>query len=191
MNVTARKHPRTLARGNGHLLPGMSVPLSSRELWPGKEPIHLRDPLQTLLSEWVGAPTAAHPWSPAFGLPAFYGVVPQEMAWTPPINVQETENELILECYIPGVSRADIQVEVKNGTTLVVKGERKLEREKLKEEPYLRKEFLFREFYRAFALPFEVKPEGIQAEYEDGILEVCLPKRQEARKGNYRVTVQG
>ena len=73
----------------------------------------------------------------------------------------------------------------------MIKGERKLEREELEEEAYLRKEFLFKKFNRTFALPVEIEPEKVSARFRDGILEITLVKKEEAKKNTYKVTVQG
>lgn len=185
MHITARKQPRPFV-GNGHLK--MQLPMPTRELWPAQESLYLRETLHNLIDGWLGERRATHFLPPAFQLS---GLEAHQGTWMPPVNVRENDDEVIIECYLPGVSKGDIEVEVKNGTTLVIKGARKLPRNEAEPEAYLRREFFFSNFYRCFALPLEVKPDGITTHYRDGILELCLIKKEEVKKNTYSVTVQG
>jgi HSP20 family protein len=88
---------------------------------------------------------------------------------------------------IPGMEEKDLKVEVE-GNVLTVSGERKLEKE-VKEEHFRRKERHYGEFSRSFTLPGTVDPGKIKANYVNGVLEIELPKRAEAKPKQIKVNV--
>ena len=92
----------------------------------------------------------------------------------PAVNITENKKAFNLEVAAPGFKKEDFKLEVKNGY-LTVFGENKVDEEK-KDEQYTRREFRFNSFSRSFALPDNVKEDGIEAKYNDGILMVMLPK---------------
>lgn len=106
----------------------------------------------------------------------------------PAVNIKETENEYRLEVAAPGLEKEDFNIEVKDGI-LKLSASRKTEAEE-KNEKFTRKEFGFQSFERNFALPKNaIRLEDIQANYEQGILKVSLPK-QETKETVTKVTVQ-
>ena len=100
-------------------------------------------------------------------------------SWAPAIDITENEKEIKVKASIPGMDQKDIEVHLEENT-LTIKGEKK---EELKEEKenYLRKEMSYGSFYRGFTLPSPVKEEEITATYKNGILEIVLPKEEEAK----------
>ena len=108
-------------------------------------------------------------------------------AWAPSIDIYEKDGELVVKAELPGVKKEDIAVELAEGS-LVIRGERKAEHE-VKEQDYYRMERSYGTFQRRVRLPFEVKPEQIEAKYSDGVLEVHLPKPKEERPQPQKVTV--
>jgi len=100
-------------------------------------------------------------------------------AWAPAVDIYETENELVLAAEVPGLSEKDVEIKIEDNT-LTLKGERRFEKE-TKEENYHRIERSYGSFYRAFTLPNSIDPEKIQAEHENGVLKVVMPKRQELK----------
>ena len=100
-------------------------------------------------------------------------------AWTPPVDIYETDEALVMKAELPGFSKDDISIEMKENT-LVIKGERKHEDE-VKEGNYHRMERSYGAFQRAFMLPMTVDQEKVKASYKDGILELRLPKVQAAQ----------
>ena len=100
-------------------------------------------------------------------------------AWTPPVDIYETDEALVMKAELPGFSKDDISIELKENT-LVIKGERKHEDE-VKEGNYHRMERSYGAFQRAFMLPITVDQEKVKASYNDGILELRLPKVQAAQ----------
>ena len=98
----------------------------------------------------------------------------EERGWAPAIEVFEKEDKFMVKAELPGVNEDDVDVSVV-GDTLTIKGERKAESE-VKEEDYYCCERSYGSFFRSIALPSSVDAQKIGASYEDGILEVSLPK---------------
>jgi HSP20 family protein len=100
-------------------------------------------------------------------------------AWTPPVDIYETDDALVMKAELPGFSKDDISIEMKDNT-LVIRGERKREDE-VKEGSYHRTERVYGAFQRSFLLPTTVDQEKVKAAYRDGVLELRLPKVQAAQ----------
>lgn len=105
--------------------------------------------------------------------------------WAPSVDIFETENELVMTAEIPGIEEKDVEIKVEDNT-LSIRGERKFEKE-TKEENYHRIERSHGSFYRAFTLPSSVDPERIQAEQENGVLKISMPKRQELKPRKVKI----
>ena len=86
---------------------------------------------------------------------------------------------------VPGIDEKDIEIKVEDNT-LTLKGERKFEKE-TKEENYHRIERSYGSFYRAFTLPNSIDPDKIQAEHENGVLKITMPKRQELKPRKVKI----
>jgi HSP20 family protein len=114
----------------------------------------------------------------------------EEMAqggWVPAVDIYETKEAIVLNVELPGVTKDDMALEVKDNT-LTLKGEKKLEKD-VKEESYHRMERTYGSFMRAFTLPSTVQQEKVKARFKDGILEVTIPKAEEARPKQIKVDV--
>lgn len=109
-------------------------------------------------------------------------------AWTPAVDIYETENSLVVTAEIPGVSEKDIDVRIENNQ-LVIKGERKFEKE-TKEENYHRIERIYGNFYRSFSLPNTVDTEKVRAEYKNGVLKITINKREEVKPKQIKIEVE-
>jgi HSP20 family protein len=107
--------------------------------------------------------------------------------WAPAVDIYETPNELVLKADLPDVDEKEIDVRVENNL-LTISGERKFEKS-ASEENYLRVERAYGSFSRSFSLPNTVNPEAIRAEYKNGVLSVNLPKREESKPRQVKVTV--
>ena len=115
---------------------------------------------------------------------------PEESAlttWAPSVDIYETPNELVVKADLPDVNEKDMDVRVENNL-LTIRGERKFEKS-VSEENYLRVERTYGSFSRSFSLPNTVNPEAIGAEYKNGVLTVTLPKREESKPRQVKVTV--
>jgi len=98
----------------------------------------------------------------------------------PSVNVSETGDDFKIELAAPGLVKDDFDINVeKDQLTISVKKEISNE---VKDEKFTRKEFNYSSFERSFHLPEGVKKDAIVAIYEDGILEVVLPKKEEAKE---------
>jgi len=108
-------------------------------------------------------------------------------AWVPLVDVAETQEKIIVRAEVPGMKQEEIQIEFENGL-LSIRGERKF----LKEEgvTYHRVERTFGNFSRSFTLPRTIDPERIAATYRDGVLEIEVPKKEEAKPKQIRIAVQ-
>ena len=98
----------------------------------------------------------------------------------PAVDVYEEKDDVVIKAEIPGLSKEDISVQVTD-STLTIKGEKKRE-EEVKENDYYRCERSFGAFTRAVNLPSEVKAEQVKASFKNGVLEVRMPKTEEAKK---------
>jgi len=115
---------------------------------------------------------------------------PEESAlttWAPAVDIYETPNELVVKADLPDVNEKDIDVRVENNL-LTIRGERKFEKS-VSEENFLRIERTYGSFSRSFSLPNTVNSEAIGAEYKNGVLTVTLPKREESKPRQVKVTV--
>lgn len=92
----------------------------------------------------------------------------------PDFDISETDKHLILKADLPGIDAKELEISI-NDNVLTLKGEKKEEREE-KKEHYHRVERRFGSFCRSFRLPGEVKTEGVEAFYKDGVLKVTIPK---------------
>jgi HSP20 family protein len=114
----------------------------------------------------------------------------EEMAqgsWVPAVDIYETKEAIVLNVELPGVTKDEISLEVKD-STLTLKGEKKLEKD-VKEENYHRMERTYGSFMRSFTLPSTVQQEKVKARFKDGILEISIPKAEEARPKQIKVDV--
>jgi HSP20 family protein len=100
-------------------------------------------------------------------------------AWNPRVDIFEDKENLVLEAELPGMNREDFDLSIENNV-ITLSGERKFEN-KTEGENYHRVERNYGSFTRAFTLPQTVNPEGAQAEYNNGVLRVSLPKREETK----------
>lgn len=99
--------------------------------------------------------------------------------WTPPCDIIETPDAVILRAEIPGVAEDTIDVQVE-GALLTLKGDKRFEQE-AEGRNYHRIERAYGSFVRSFSLPRSVDSEGITARYERGVLELTMPKRKETK----------
>lgn len=112
---------------------------------------------------------------------------PNARPWVPPVDIQETENELVVKADVPDVDMKDIDVRMENGT-LTIRGERKFEAKK-NEGGWHRVERSYGSFERAFTVPETVNPEAVKADYKNGVLTITLPKKEVAKPRQIKVQV--
>ncbi len=107
--------------------------------------------------------------------------------WAPPVDIYETENDIMLKAELPGVDPKDVEVKVEDNT-LYMKGERKFEKE-VRNESYHRVERSYGSFARSFSLPNSISTDKVKAEFKDGLLTLTLPKREEAKPRTVKIDV--
>ncbi len=108
--------------------------------------------------------------------------------WSPAVDIIETGDRIILRADLPGLEQSDIELRL-DDETLVLRGERRPAGD-IKPEELHRAERPHGPFQRSFGLPGNVDPNGIRAVHKNGVLEVVLPKKQEARAKAIRVEVK-
>src|SRR5260221_2274796 len=108
-------------------------------------------------------------------------------AWAPSVDIYETEHELVVKADLPEVDPKDLDIRVENNI-LTIRGERKFEK-KVNEENYLRVERSYGSFARSFTLANTVNSEAIKADYQNGVLTLNIPKREEAKPKQIKVNV--
>jgi HSP20 family protein len=99
--------------------------------------------------------------------------------WVPPMDLVETEDNLVLRADLPGMKREDVEIEIKDGA-LTVSGERKAEHEE-NAEGYYRVERAYGRFSRSLTLPEGIEADAVEANFADGVLEVRIPKPAERK----------
>jgi HSP20 family protein len=113
--------------------------------------------------------------------------VGESVGWTPPCDIYEDGEEIVVRAELAGVEPKDVDIRFENGV-LTLKGDRKLEKEEQREN-YHRLEISYGTFTRSFSLPAVVDPEKIRAESKQGVLLIHLPKKPEAKPKSIQVKV--
>jgi HSP20 family protein len=107
---------------------------------------------------------------------------------SPSVDIFEEGNEVILKADLPGIKKQDIKIDLaENVLTITGEKERK---EKIEREDYFRTERSFGKFCRRFELPGDLDTDMIKAHYEDGILEVRIPKTKEAERKHKKISIE-
>lgn len=115
--------------------------------------------------------------------------VGKEFGWNnPPVNIHENKDGFHLELVAPGLKKEDFKVNIDNGL-LTVGYEKKSETENSEYKTH-RREFNFTSFKRSFRIDDVVNTETIQAKYEDGILKLYLPKKEEVKALPKEINIQ-
>jgi HSP20 family protein len=103
-----------------------------------------------------------------------------DVAWSPRLDVSETDKGLEIVADLPGMDKKDINVSLEENL-LTIKGEKKEEKER-KDKHYHTIERRSGSFYRAIRLPVEVEKDKVEAAFKDGVLTLRLPKTKESKK---------
>ena len=108
--------------------------------------------------------------------------------WGPLVDMIDGKDEILVKAELPGVKKEDIHVSV-TGDVLTIEGERRSE-EEVKEEDYYCCEQSYGKFYREISLPVGIDKEKIKSSHKDGILEIHLPKAEEAKPKELEIKVE-
>ena len=117
------------------------------------------------------------PWNEWFGN--------EENLWrrvltVPQVNITENKDEYMVSLAAPGMKKDDFKIDV-NGNMLTISSEKEENKEE-KDKKFTRREYSYSSFSRSFTLPDEVNKEKIEARYEDGVLKLSLPRKEEVKK---------
>ena len=107
-------------------------------------------------------------------------------AWVPPVDIHEEKERIVITAELPGFKENDISITTENGM-LTLSGERKFDKEE-NGKNYHRVERSYGRFARSFSLPNNVDREKIQAHFQNGLLQVELPKREDAKPRTIKIT---
>lgn len=113
-------------------------------------------------------------------------VVREDFLNYPPVNITDKEKMYLVELSVPGYEKADFAIKLDNNI-LTVSADAKADNA---EEKKIRKEFTFKAFKRSFTLNDKIETETIEALYENGILKIGLPKKENAMGGTKDINVQ-
>jgi HSP20 family protein len=108
--------------------------------------------------------------------------------WTPTSDVLETKDEIVIKAELPGIEEKDVEIQIENGV-LTIQGERKAEKE-TEDKGFRRVERAYGSFFRSFTLPPNVEAEKIAANFNNGLLEVHMPKKEGAKPRAIKVEVK-
>jgi HSP20 family protein len=121
----------------------------------------------------------------SLGMPGFRATGFEEI--TPSVDVFEEGDELVVKAELPGMKREDIDVSVTDNTVLI-SGEKRQE-EKVEKKNFYRMERSYGSFTRSFTLPSEVETDRAKASFKEGVLEIRIPKSEEAKRKEKKVTI--
>ena len=110
-------------------------------------------------------------------------------AWAPSVDIYENKDQIVLEAELPGMKQDEFDLSIENNV-ITLRGERKFEKAD-ETDNYHRVERSYGSFTRSFTLPQTVSAEGATAEYNNGVLRVTLPKREETKARRIQVTGTG
>lgn len=122
------------------------------------------------------------PWLPS--LPKWFeGIEP-----SPSVDIFEEGDDIVVKTELPGMTKDDIEVNITENR-ITLSGEKKKE-EKMEKKDYYRLERSYGSFRRSFDLPTEVQTDKAKASFKDGVLEVRIPKTEEAKKKVKKITIE-
>jgi len=98
----------------------------------------------------------------------------------PAVNIKEDKDGFEVEMSAPGLDKKDFKIEL-NNSVLTISSEKEVESETKEGQQFTRREFSYQSFSRSFTLPETVEGEKIKAKYENGVLSVSIPKKEEAK----------
>ena len=108
--------------------------------------------------------------------------------WSPTADVVETANDIVIKAELPGIDAKDVDVRIENGV-LSIQGQRNAEKE-TEDKGFRRIERTYGTFFRSFVLPPNVEVDKIAATFVNGVLEVRMPKKEEAKPRTIKVDVK-
>ena len=118
---------------------------------------------------------------------AAYRGAADDSVWSPRVNIVENENGYLVTAELPGVSKEDIDVDLRDHT-LSIKGEKKAEKKEEKDN-FIRVESSYGKFERSFHVTDDIDASSVKASFKDGVLKVELNKKEEVKPKQIKVEV--
>jgi HSP20 family protein len=106
----------------------------------------------------------------------------------PAVNITELDNEFRVSLAVPGMKKDDFKIDL-DGSMLTISSEKE-ENKKEEKKKYTRKEYSYTSFSRSFTLPDDVSQDKIDARYEDGVLQIVLPRKESKKHITRKINVQ-
>ncbi len=116
------------------------------------------------------------PWNEWFDEGGLWGRIMK----VPAVNITEDKKEYLVSLAVPGMKKDDFKIDI-DGNMLTISSEKEETREET-EKKFTRKEYSYSSFSRSFTIPEEINMEKIEARYEDGVLKIALPRKEEVKK---------
>ena len=154
----------------------------SKEMTP-REPSRSLTPFEEMdnwFEDFIRRPFFSPAWLPRLQFPTTRDVMFS-------IDVYEDENDVVVKAELPGLAKEDLDVNI-TGNVITISGEKKAE-EKVEKKNYHRLERSYGSFTRTVRLPTETRSEEARASFKDGVLEVRIPKTEEARKKGKKIEI--
>jgi HSP20 family protein len=114
--------------------------------------------------------------------------LPEAEEFAPSVDIFEEGDDIVVKAEVPGMGKEDLDVRL-DEETITISGEKKAE-EKTEKKGYYRHERSYGSFYRSFRLPAEVQTDKAKATFKEGVLEVRVPKTEEAKKKTKRIMIE-
>ncbi|OPY67414.1 MAG: Spore protein SP21 [Syntrophorhabdus sp. PtaU1.Bin002] len=113
---------------------------------------------------------------------------PGEEGLTPSVDIFEEKGDVVVKAELPGINKEDIDITLTEDT-ITIAGEKKKEEETTKKD-YYRYECSYGSFNRTFTLPTEVQTDKVKTKFKDGVLELRMPKTEEAKKKEKKIKIE-
>lgn len=165
------------------------VPIQKGELVRRGEFDRWLDHMDQMMAEVWGRPfSGLWPSRPGMLRPSQAMLGESLQVRVPAVDLYEGKEEVVLKAEVPGLSKEELKIDLTD-STLTISGEKKKE-EEIKEEDYTYSERAYGSFSRSLHLPCAVKADKVKATFKDGILEVKLPKTEDAKKRHVTVKIE-
>jgi HSP20 family protein len=137
--------------------------------------------MERIFEDFFGRPFGFHP-------PSLRPWAAAAEEVSPSVDIFEEGNDVVVKAELPGMKKEDLEVNFAHGN-LIISGEKKQE-EKVEKKDYYRMERSYGAFTRSFRLPAEVQGDKAKATFKDGVLQIRVPKTEEARKKEKKIPIQ-
>jgi len=112
----------------------------------------------------------------------------EEVEFSPVVDIYEEDKDVVVKAELPGMKKEDIDISLTRDT-ITLSGEKKMEK-KTEKKGYYRYESSYGSFCRSMALPADVQTDKVKAEFKDGVLEIRMPKTEEAMKKEVKIKIE-